>query len=403
VPETLVYLVDEDPLAARDLATRLEQEGDLEIATFSSARAVRAAAMARRPDAVIAGLKLGARDGLDLIDELREADSDVVAMIMTSDSDAEATGRALAAVGPLGHVFKRCDMADLLPKLEAGLERRRLALSLRATRAALETRSRQVERTTAELESTHSELATATERLVQAEQLAAVGRVVTGIAHELERQLALVGYAEAIKSRVADDPELVEFADIIVNAQKRLSAMVDEIRDFVAGEPSAVPGAIDREPADLAAVVDEAVALMRYERDVRERTIARSYKARPLAALHRQKFSQVIMNLVSNAVLATDPGEVITIEITVEEDQAGERAVIAVTDRGVGMPAEVLARLGKPFFTTRGDRGSGLGVGICKRIVEDHGGQLTFESEVGAGTTARVWLPLLPESNGDPR
>lgn len=403
MPETLVYVVDEDPLATRDLATRLGQERELEVVTFSTARAASAAAATRRPDAVIAGLKLGARDGLDLAFELREADADVVAIIMTSESDADATGRALAAVGPLRHVFKRCEMADLLPKLEAALERRRLALLLRATRAALETRSRQVERTTAELESTHSELATATERLVQAEQLAAVGRVVTGIAHELERQLALVGYAEAIKSRVADDPELVEFADIIVNAQKRLAAMVDEIRDFVAGEPETGQGGIEREPADLAAVVDEAIALMRYERDVRERNLARSYKVRPLAALHRQKFSQVIMNLVSNAVLATGPGDVITVEITVEPGAQGDCAVIAVADRGVGMPPEVLARLGKPFFTTRGDRGSGLGVGICKRIVEDHGGQLTFESEVGAGTTARVWLPLLPESNGGPR
>jgi signal transduction histidine kinase len=403
VPESLVYLVDRDPLVVRELAGRLAEEGNLEVVTFTTARAASSAATERRPDAVIAGLELGARDGLDLVQELREADTDVVAMVMTSESDAEATARALAAVGPLRHVYKRCDMADLLPKLEDALERRRLALSLRATRAALETRSRQVERTTAELESTHSELATATERLVQAEQLAAVGRVVTGIAHELERQLALVGYAEAIKSRVADDPELIEFADIIVNAQKRLSAMVDEIRDFVAGEPGDRHGAIDREPADLAAVVDEAVSLMRYERDVRERTIARAYKARPLAALHRQKFSQVIMNLVSNAVLATEPGEVITIEITVEPDDGGERAVIAVSDRGVGMPQEVLANLGKPFFTTRGDRGSGLGVGICRRIVEDHGGELTFASQVGVGTTARIWLPLLPETNGAPR
>jgi signal transduction histidine kinase len=59
------------------------------------------------------------------------------------------------------------------------------------------------------------------------------------------------------------------------------------------------------------------------------------------------------------------------------------------------MAPEVLARLGEPFFTTRGDRGSGLGIGICMRIVEEHGGSLTYCSEVGKGTQARVRLPSL--------
>jgi signal transduction histidine kinase len=63
------------------------------------------------------------------------------------------------------------------------------------------------------------------------------------------------------------------------------------------------------------------------------------------------------------------------------------------------MPPEVVGRLGEPFFTTRGNRGSGLGVGICKRIVEEHGGALTFESAVGRGTTARVTVPLLADSD----
>ena len=69
--------------------------------------------------------------------------------------------------------------------------------------------------------------------------------------------------------------------------------------------------------------------------------------------------------------------------------------MLTVSDRGVGMSPEVLARLGEPFFTTRGDRGSGLGVGICMRIVEEHGGSLTYSSEEGVGTQARVRLPLL--------
>mgnify|MGYP001602348046 FL=1 len=61
------------------------------------------------------------------------------------------------------------------------------------------------------------------------------------------------------------------------------------------------------------------------------------------------------------------------------------------------MAPDVLARLGEPFFSTRGDRGSGLGVGICRRIVEEHGGTLIFASALGQGTTARVTVPLLAD------
>ncbi|MEM9487624.1 MAG: response regulator, partial [Myxococcota bacterium] len=203
-----VYVADDDPLAAKNIAAALTRETGFDVAAFTTVARLRSAAIDAPPDAVICGLKLGALDGLDVLGEFQESDPDLVAMVLTGATDDDAETRAIAAVGPLRHVRKPCDMADLLPKLRHGLDRRALARELRATRAQLRDRDRelaestlQFERATAALKSTHSELATATERLVRAEQLAAVGRVVTGIAHELSRQLALVGYAEAIKTR----------------------------------------------------------------------------------------------------------------------------------------------------------------------------------------------------------
>jgi signal transduction histidine kinase len=413
--EPLIFIVDDDPLSASNLAAILAQEAGYEIRTFTSPDAIGALdapeSDAVRPDAVITGHKSTGLDGLALIEQLRQADPDVVGLVMTRSADEEATAEAIAAVGPLRHLHKPCSMADLLPRLRIWLERRQLQQALRETRSTLTSRSqalaestREVERAEAELRTTHTELRAATERLVQAEQMAAVGRVAAAIAYELSRQLALVGYAEAIKSRVASDPELVELANIIVAAQKRLAAMVDEIRDFAAADGDG-RGGFHREPADVAAVVDEALAIMRYDRDACQRTIERRYRSRPLAALHHHKFSQVVINLVSNAVQATRPGDVIVVELDVarEDGPGGKRvAALTVSDTGVGMPIEVLARLGEPFFTTRGDRGSGLGVGICMRIVEEHGGRLTYTSQVDRGTTARVAIPLLPDAAADP-
>lgn len=429
--EPLIFIIDDDPLMASKLAAALAQESGYDARTITSIELL--GELEDRPDAVIAGHKSTGLDGLALIQQLQQRDPELVALVMTREADQEGTGQALGAVGPLRHLYKPCSMADLLPRLRDGLERRQLQRSLREARSVLANRNqalvestREVERAEAELRTTHTELRAATERLVQAEQMAAVGRVAAAIAHELSRQLALVGYAEAIKSRVASDPELVELADVIVAAQRRLAAMVDEIRDFAAADSDGGSHGFRREPADVAAVVDEALAIMRYDRDVCQRRIERRYRARPLSALHHHKFSQVVINLVSNAVQATQPGDVIAVELDIGDDgepgggPGGARAVgavigqdighlvgydrgvarrrvavLTVSDPGVGMPADVLARLGEPFFTTRGDRGSGLGVGICMRIVEEHGGTLTFTSQVGRGTTARVTVPLL--------
>src|SRR5262245_19007710 len=216
---TLVYVLDEDPLATRSAAALLGQEGDLEVSAFTRAADLRAAVDARPPDVVLAA---ASRDesGLELLDEMARADPDLVAIAVTSGTDRDGTAHALSRVGPLRHVHKPLDPRELLPRLRAGLERRGLVRSLAAARSSLEQQNlalrasrAQVEQTTAELEVTSSELATATERLVEAEQLAAVGRVLTGIAHEITSQLALVGYAEAIRTRVGFDPELVELCD----------------------------------------------------------------------------------------------------------------------------------------------------------------------------------------------
>ncbi len=391
-----VLVVENDPLAARQTARTVSEELGHQVEVATSLAAARAATAVALPDVLVIDYRVsGMDDGGVLIAELRARDPHVAIVVTTAPADEDATERALAAFGPLGHVARPVAASELLPRLHAALDRARLEREVRRLEHELDTREHalhatrsQAQHAVAQLASTSSELATATERLVVSEQLAAVGRVVTGIAHELGQQLALVGYAEALKAKVAGDPELGELADVIVRAQKRLLAMVDAIRDFSGGDTRPIA----REPADLAAVVDEALALIGYDRDVKRCRLVRRLDAHPLCALHHDKMTQVVINLVHNAALASAAGG--EIEIAVAADGPGA-AVLTVRDRGVGMPPDVVARLGEPFYTTRGDRGSGLGVGICRRIVEEHGGTLTFASELGRGTTARVRLPTL--------
>lgn len=375
---TVLYLVDDDPLVTDSLGTALRLETSFEVETFNSGTAALAVMPARPPDILITDFKMPAFDGLALLRATRQAYPDAVLMLLTGYADKESAIRAINEVGIYQYVEKPWDLQDLLHKIKIGLERRELTVKLRQANADLEKRN--------------AELSVAHDRLLGAERLAAVGRVVSGIAHEIGNQLSLVGYAEAIRNKVGKtDPEVAEYAEIIVSAQKRLAAMVGEIRDFARNAPGEVPGAIALEPADVASAIEEALAILRYDREVSSRKLVRDLVARPLARLHRGKFGQVIINLVRNAAQASPPGGEITVSL---REHAGQ-VVIVVADRGAGMSADVLARLGEPFFSTRGERGTGLGLGICRRIVAEHGGHIDFESSPGQGTRVTVTLPAL--------
>jgi signal transduction histidine kinase len=366
-----VYVVDDDPLVTDSLSRALQLETDWRVRAFNQGAQALEAMPSQPPDVVLSDFKMPHMDGIAFLGRVRAQHPDAVLLLLTGYADKESAIRAINEVGIWQYVEKPWDLGDLLVKIRQGLERRALVVELRAKNAALEARL-------AELEKAHVEL-------VRAERLAAVGRVASGLAHEIGNQLALVGYAEAIRERTAD-PEVAEFAQVIVAAQRRLAALVDEIKDFARGASAQYP----REPGDLAAAVEEALAILRFDAEVKARRVSLDLRKRPLALLHRGKIEQVVVNLVHNAVQASPPGA--EVRVVVDENEHGP--YFEVIDQGPGMPPEVLARLGEPFFTTK-ERGSGLGLGISRRVIEEHDGHLEVSSEPGRGTHVLVRLPPL--------
>jgi signal transduction histidine kinase len=382
--------LESNPLLSSSLRVELSAETGFEVETFADLGALQLARQAREPEAMLVSCPSGDPDALAFAKS--QTDSGTVVLAMVDPEDEDAAQKATAALGPLATLTLPWQRIDLLPKLYAALERRSLTQEVAALRKELSQGARALEASQKRAEQTTGVLQTATARLMEAEQLAAVGRVVTGIAHEISTQLALVGYAEAIKSRVDPTSELYEFADAIALAQRKLATAVDQIRSFAVPELDSA----QLEAASLVAVVDEALAILRYDQDVRARKVERHDRAHPLVSLKREQFDQVVVNLVSNAVQATKAGGSIWIEV--DEDKKTGMAILTVKDAGQGMSKEVLERLGEPFFTTRGDRGSGLGIGICMSIAKAHGGSIMYVSEVGVGTTAKVRLPLLVDN-----
>ena len=115
----------------------------------------------------------------------------------------------------------------------------------------------------------------------------------------------------------------------------------------------------------------------------------------PWASMDRNQIKQVVINLVNNALYAMPEGGRLDVETACRSRYNREWITMSVRDTGVGISPENLQRIFEPFFTTRGDRGgTGLGLSVTYGIVTDHGGMIEVESEVSAGSSFTVWLPL---------
>jgi len=241
------------------------------------------------------------------------------------------------------------------------------------------------------------------ERLVESERMAAVGRVAAGIAHEISNQLSVLSYAELIRDRYPDDGEIRLFTAAILSARSRLGGLVGEIRDFsrvhaaagevpTGGTPTGGAPKFHLVEEQVALSVLEALSILRFDPAFRLRSIERMLDCPATSLVHRDKLVQVLVNLLRNAIDATPTGGEIQVRLTADE----KHVKVAIEDHGAGIPTEVLPRIFDPFFSTKGDRGTGLGLGICRSIVSQHRGELTVTSPIpggSGGTLASVVLP----------
>jgi signal transduction histidine kinase len=229
---------------------------------------------------------------------------------------------------------------------------------------------------------------TLTERLVTADRCAMLGRSAAELAHEVGNQLCVLPLTEMIEEKYSHDGDLMELAAIARATHDRLVQIVNEVKSFVRFERENT----SLQKLLLPEVIREVQEFLRYEHGVAPDTLHVSVQATPWVEANRVKVQQVLVNLIKNAAHAIrgrDDGR-ISLTLAVE----GEQAVIAVSDNGCGMTEEVAARIWEPFFTTKGDEGTGLGLDVAKSIVELHGGTIHCQTAPGAGATFTIRLPI---------
>jgi PAS domain S-box-containing protein len=223
--------------------------------------------------------------------------------------------------------------------------------------------------------------------LVQAEKLSVAGRLAASLAHEINNPMqTVIGCLGLAEEELADHESVSELLQMAVKEMQRASRIVTELRDL-----GRKPTPQEQEPTDLGALIDRVLALSGKELANRGVEVdVRSGEDPIVVRGAPDRLHQVVLNLILNAADAMPEGGQLTISL--EPTSSPEGATLAFEDTGVGIPPEGLDQLFDPFYTTKED-GVGLGLYVIQNIIDNHAGTIDVESEVGKGTTFRVWLP----------
>jgi signal transduction histidine kinase len=253
---------------------------------------------------------------------------------------------------------------------------------------------RDLEQAYSELLTTLTELERAQQRLVRTERLRTLGELASSVAHDFNNLLAgILGNAQILLAD-ADEPQR-QMLEVIEQAALDGRALVRRLQEFTNKRPAAPPPTL----IDIASVVDGALAIARprwlaLSRHGIEIAVRRDVHGALLVMGSAPELREVLINLLVNAIDAMPRGGTLTVRAMPCADAPASTVVLEVADSGIGIAPSLQSAIFEPFFTTKSEEeGSGLGLAISKSIIEHHGGSITVESEVGAGTCFRITLP----------
>jgi signal transduction histidine kinase len=256
--------------------------------------------------------------------------------------------------------------------------------------ASSQEKARKLQEAADQLAAANRSLEEAEAQVRRADRLAALGQLTAGLAHELRNPLGtmktsaeLLGKNVAVENAVAR-----EMAGYIAEEVDRTNSLITRFLDF------ARPQHLHLEKTDVHTILD--LAIVRFEKEPAARTVSvfKNYSPDvPPVLLDAQLMERVIANLLTNAAQASPPGGVITVKTRLAETGPPPAVEISVIDRGAGIDPKNIESVFNPFFTTKPE-GVGLGLPICSKIVDEHGGQITVESTLGEGSVFRVYLPV---------
>jgi signal transduction histidine kinase len=390
--EAQILLVDDDVSSTCLMANFLNRIGYSRLESINDSTDIFEIIENSRPDLILLDLAMPNVTGFQVLERLRgnrRNEDQVPVLVLTGDASSENKRRALAA-GATDLLVKPFDASEVSMRIRNLLQAHFLRLEIQEQNHLLEERVRE---RTCQLESALSDLQAAQRQVVQQERLSAFGEMAGGVVHDFSNVLmSVIGYSDILLKNAAartDETKALEYLSIINTAGRDGAHVVSRLRDFYRPR-----GAADLfEQLDVGEIALQSIALAQVrcnnrasDRSIRFETDLEG--SAPIAGIAAE-LREVLTNLIFNAVDATPGQGIITLRT---REQTGE-VFVEVSDTGGGMSADVRQRCLEPFFTTKGDQGTGLGLAMVFGIIKRHQGTLEIESEPGRGTTVRIRLP----------
>lgn len=307
---------------------------------------------------------------------LRLADGRIVG-VLSVDDPADGRRPTEEALAPLELFIHQAAVA---------IENAQLIESLHVVREQLKADAEMLE---LKVEERTQELKKSQEQLLKAQRLAAIGELASMVGHDLRNPLTgIAGATYYLRTKLSKNTNerTREMVRLIEREIEYSNKIINDLLDYSREMQLELAG------TTLKQLTKEALVMVDMPRNVKVKDLTRS-KAR--ISVDAGKMKRVFVNIIKNAVEAMPRGGVLTLRSRETDDSLN----VDFSDTGVGMPRCVLARLWTPLFTTKA-KGMGLGLSICKRITEAHGGRISVESIVGKGTTFTVTIPLSYEPPG---
>jgi signal transduction histidine kinase len=235
-------------------------------------------------------------------------------------------------------------------------------------------------------------------QLLQAQRLSSVGALASSVAHEFNNILTtIINYAR-LGLRAENDPAMrTQAFEKILKGSQRAATIVNSMLGFARNQST------QKQPTDLARLVEEVLLLTEKDLSKHRIQVETRFHDRPTAPVVPGQIEQILVNLIINARQAMPQGGRLRIDVRV--NKSTRMAEVRIADTGVGIAPEQLRMIFEPFYTTKepdehGHGGTGLGLSVCRQIIEQHHGRIRAESVVGKGSTFTVKLPLHDADEG---
>lgn len=381
-PAATILLVDDEEENLIVLQALLDRE--YRVLTAGNAGDALVALAGEPVDLLITDQRMPGVSGVQLVKETRIRYPDVVRIVLTAYTDVDVLLDAVNEGSVYAYVIKPWSVEQMRATIRRAVEWGRM-------RRAHGEMAAELSRANRELAERNAELATVREHMLVEEKLAAVGRFAAEMVHEMSTHLQVVDMLVKFLGQGPAD-EARETVDDLQQQTEQLIAIVRDIRQYAGGgrleptmsrvEPHLLLAQVVRMCERIPALCDVKVVLDAADVGV--------------FWLDRHKMMHLFANLIRNAMQASPRGQ----KVRVTQKLDGDKLIVVVEDRGPGIPENLRERIFEPFYTTRGEGGTGLGLTICRWVAEMHGGRVEVASAQEGGARFTVVLPRLSAPNG---